>query len=194
MYAAASLPVRNGSSEKDSKFLPPRGDRCMHTVGARSTFAPRALASSARCCPTSWIRSRFHVAANETPHGKSAAFGDVRANLLPVRVSARKLTGVPFLKYCPRAPFGPSVVLIDGIPRWGRGTVLQKSAPANRDTCFVSAWGNKVEDLQLKWSAERQIQTGNLENYALLWRKVDKVDLASSLSQVCRRDVGAKFV
>jgi len=74
MYAAASLPVKNGSSEKDSKFLPPRGERCIQTVGAKRTFAPRALASSARCCPTSLMRSMFHVAAKDTPHGNSAAF------------------------------------------------------------------------------------------------------------------------
>jgi hypothetical protein len=49
------------------------------------------------------------------------------------------ITGVPFLKNCPRAPLGPSVVLIDGMPRCGRGTVLQKSAPANSDTCSKSA-------------------------------------------------------
>lgn len=73
MYWAANLPVRRGSSENDSKFLPPRGCLCIHTVGASRTSADRAFVSSARCWPT-WRRSSlFHVAASEIPHGNSAA-------------------------------------------------------------------------------------------------------------------------
>jgi hypothetical protein len=56
------------------------------------------------------------------------------------------LTLVPFLKNSPLAPFGPSVVLTDGIPCCGRETVRQKSAPASRDTCeelLISEKGNK---------------------------------------------------
>jgi hypothetical protein len=44
-----------------------------------------------------------------------------------------KLTLVPFLKNCPRAPLGPSVVLIDGIPCSGIATVRQKSDPASKE-------------------------------------------------------------
>ena len=90
MYWAASFPVRRGSSEKDSKFLPPSGCLCIQTVGARSTLADRALVSSARCCPTSWSRSLFHVAANEIPQGKRAAWGVCQ---LAIR------RGVPFLAH-----------------------------------------------------------------------------------------------
>lgn len=73
MYWAASFPVRRGSSENDSKFRPPKGCRCMQTVGASNTLADLALVSSARCCPTSYKRSLFQVEAKEMPQGKSAA-------------------------------------------------------------------------------------------------------------------------
>jgi hypothetical protein len=43
------------------------------------------------------------------------------------------LTGVPLVKNSPLAPFGPSVVLIEGIPLLGIGIDRQKSAPANKD-------------------------------------------------------------
>ena len=117
MYAAASLPVRTGSSEKDSKLRPPRGERCRHTVGASRTSAPRAFVSAARCSPTWRRRSRSHVAARETPQGNRAA-------------------GVPSVKRAPRAPLGPSVVLMEGIDRLGIAVVLQKSWPARRATCW----------------------------------------------------------
>ena len=74
MYCAANFPVRRGSSEKDSKFRPPSGCLCMQTVGASRILADRALTSSARCCPTSYRRSVFHVAAREMPHGNRAAW------------------------------------------------------------------------------------------------------------------------
>jgi hypothetical protein len=45
------------------------------------------------------------------------------------------LTGVPFLKNAPRAPLGPSVVFMEGIPFSGIATVLQKSAAASKDIC-----------------------------------------------------------
>ncbi|EKG22079.1 hypothetical protein MPH_00534 [Macrophomina phaseolina MS6] len=77
MYAAASFPVRKGSSEKDSKLRPPRGERCKQTVGANRTSAPRALVSSPRCFPTSSIKSRFQVAAREIPQGNKAAYEGV---------------------------------------------------------------------------------------------------------------------
>lgn len=70
----ASFPVRKGSSEKDSKFLPPRGDLWRQTVGARRTSAPLARVSAARCSPTLWRSSKFQVAARETPEGNRAAY------------------------------------------------------------------------------------------------------------------------
>jgi hypothetical protein len=44
-----------------------------------------------------------------------------------------ELTGVPFVKNSPRAPLGPSVVFMEGIPFSGIAIVRQKSAPASSD-------------------------------------------------------------
>jgi hypothetical protein len=44
-----------------------------------------------------------------------------------------ELTGVPFVKNSPRAPLGPSVVFMEGIPFSGIAIVRQKSAPASND-------------------------------------------------------------
>lgn len=46
-----------------------------------------------------------------------------------------ELTGVPFVKNSPRAPLGPSDVLIDGMPFSGMAFVRQKSAPASSEIC-----------------------------------------------------------
>lgn len=46
----------------------------MQTVGASKIWADLALTSSARCWPTSYKRSWFHVAASDTPHGNKAAY------------------------------------------------------------------------------------------------------------------------
>ena len=79
----------------------------------------------------------FQVAARETPHGKRAAYSQGSFSMgVQVRgyVAERDYhTGVPFLKKAPRAPLGPSEVLIEGIPFEGMATVLQKSAPASRE-------------------------------------------------------------
>ena len=48
-------------------------------------------------------------------------------------VSNVELTGVPFVKNSPRAPLGPSVVFMEGIPFSGIAIVRQKSAPASND-------------------------------------------------------------
>ena len=45
---------------------------------------------------------------------------------------------MPFLKNSPLAPFGPSVVLIEGIPFSGSALVLQKSTPVRREILKVS--------------------------------------------------------
>jgi hypothetical protein len=47
--------------------------------------------------------------------------------------SMMELTGVPFVKNSPRAPLGPSVVFMEGIPFSGIAIVRQKSAPASND-------------------------------------------------------------
>ena len=46
-----------------------------------------------------------------------------------------ELTGVPLVKNSPRAPFGPSVVLIEGMFLLVMGIERQKSAPARSETC-----------------------------------------------------------
>jgi hypothetical protein len=123
MYDAASFPVRNGSSENDSKFRPPRGPRCRQTVGANRTCADLALVSSAKCSPTSYRSFLSHVAASDTPHGKRAAY--ISMSVDQQRQKFNNLTRVPALKIAPRAPFGPSDVLMLGMPFDGIATVLQ---------------------------------------------------------------------
>lgn len=44
---------------------------------------------------------------------------------------------MPSLNRSPLAPFGPSVVLMDGMPFEEIGTVLQKSLPPSRDTLHL---------------------------------------------------------
>jgi hypothetical protein len=51
----------------------------------------------------------------------------------------RGLTCVPALKIAPRAPFGPSDVLMLGMPFDGMATVLQWSAALRSDTYDISA-------------------------------------------------------
>jgi hypothetical protein len=50
------------------------------------------------------------------------------------------LTLVPALNTAPRAPFGPSLVLTNGMPFAGMATVLQWSAALSRDTFHASVW------------------------------------------------------
>ena len=54
-------------------------------------------------------------------------------------------TGVPSLKKAPLAPFGPSVVLIEGMPFEGIATVRQKSCAVSRETfdCQSREWNKK---------------------------------------------------
>jgi hypothetical protein len=66
----------------------------------------------------------------EMPQGNSAACGSQPLRFL---CQVNPLTGVPFVKNSPRAPLGPSDVLIDGIPLPGIGMVRQKSAPASNE-------------------------------------------------------------
>jgi hypothetical protein len=105
----------------------------MQTVGARSTLADLALASSARCWPTSYKRSLFQVAASETPQGNSAACVYYQYKAIIVGASTNQ-TFVPPTKIPPRAPFGPSEVLTAGMFLEGMDFVLQKSAAVSKDT------------------------------------------------------------
>lgn len=52
-------------------------------------------------------------------------------------------TLVPPTKIPPRAPFGPSVVLMAGIPFSGMAFVLQKSAAVSKETWEVSRGSSK---------------------------------------------------
>lgn len=87
MYAAATVPFKWGSSENDSKLRPPRGDRCVLTVGARRTWQPGrwnqcgeaisqkktipfARASSPNAFPTSRARSISNEEASPVDDGK----------------------------------------------------------------------------------------------------------------------------
>ena len=125
----------------------------MQTVGASRTFAPRALHSSPKCRPISSIMSKFHVEAMEIPHGNSAAYHSQSGATSSLGLF-RELTGVPFVKNSPRAPLGPSVVFIDGVPFSGMGMVRQKSAPANNDIygCQLTIVGNGVR-LPMEYSS-----------------------------------------
>lgn len=71
----------------------------------------------------------FHVAASEIPQGKSAAY------IFSILVSdnGQDPTLVPPTKIPPLAPFGPSEVLIAGIPFSGMAFVLQKSAAVSKE-------------------------------------------------------------
>src|SRR4051812_42216229 len=83
----------------------------MFTVGPSSTCAPLLRACSASADPMRPTSSTSHVAPMAVPHGNEA---DVDP---PAYVS-------------PRAPLGPSVTLIRGIPRRGTPTVCHTSEPA----------------------------------------------------------------
>src|SRR4051794_16379040 len=83
----------------------------MFTVGPSSTCAPLLRACSAKADPMRPTSSTSHVAPMAVPHGNEA---DVDP---PAYVS-------------PRAPLGPSVTLIRGIPRRGTPTVCHTSEPA----------------------------------------------------------------
>ena len=96
MMAVAADPVRNGSSEKHSKFLPASGFRCKFTVGANTMSTDFDLASSPRATPTCSMSSRFQVAPSAVPQG-------VQAEVVPTHRS-------------PRTPTGPSLTLSPGIP------------------------------------------------------------------------------
>ena len=79
-------------------------------VGASSTWAPLALASSPSSRPTLRSSSGLNVAPRAVAQGRHA-------------------DGVPLKNVFPRTPFGPSDVRMEGIPNRGMGTVCQKSLP-----------------------------------------------------------------
>jgi hypothetical protein len=90
MNSADIKPASRGSSEKLSKFLPPRGDRCIQTVGPIKSAAPLVKASWPIARPTRYASGVLKVDARDTEAGKQAA-------------------GTPSKTIEPRAPLGPSV-------------------------------------------------------------------------------------
>jgi hypothetical protein len=76
--------------------------------------------------------STFHVDAIEIPQGNKAA-SPGQSVCCDSQVGV--LTGVPLVKNSPRAPLGPSDVLIDGMPFSGMAMDRQKSAPASNEIC-----------------------------------------------------------
>jgi hypothetical protein len=95
--AAAPSPASTGSSDKDSKPRPPRGERCIFIVGPRITCAPFALLSCPITMPALCKRSVSHVAPRAVPQGKHAAV-------------------TPLKNLVPRTPLGPSETRIAGTP------------------------------------------------------------------------------
>src|SRR5215213_11328403 len=69
--AAASRPVRYGSSPSASGRRPPSGARAMSTAGPSSTFAPVSRASSATAVPYSAARPSSKVAARASDAGNA---------------------------------------------------------------------------------------------------------------------------
>jgi hypothetical protein len=62
-----------GSSEKDSKARPPRGDLWILIVGASRQTAFRAFVSAASRAPASWTREDENVAPIQVALGRADA-------------------------------------------------------------------------------------------------------------------------
>mmetsp|Transcript_88115 Transcript_88115/g.227236 ORF Transcript_88115/g.227236 Transcript_88115/m.227236 type:complete len:207 (+) Transcript_88115:1338-1958(+) len=122
MYETAICVVCQGSSPKHSKVRPAMGFRIMFTVGPRRTLAPLTLVSSPRSTPRSATSAGSQVAPMATPQGTSSAVG-------------------PWNKG-PRAPNGPSVKRMGGMPALGTPWLFQKSLPLSRPTSSLagSSW------------------------------------------------------
>ena len=115
--AAAILPARSGSSEKYSKLRPANGLRLMLRPGPRRTLTPSAFASTPSACPTSYPRCGSHEFASVAAVGKQVAGRD----WFNPRWSAEPP--------CLRRPCGPSVSIMEGIPRRSIPLEFQKFAP-----------------------------------------------------------------
>ena len=117
MYAAASSPVRYGSSDIYSKFLPHKGLRFMFIAGPNSTARFSAAASAPKASPCSAAISLSKDAANPTEVGKQVASIE----------SFNPRWSPP--SACFLSPWGPSETMTSGTPR--RSTLLkrQKSFP-----------------------------------------------------------------
>ena len=113
MYAAASLPLRSGSSEKHSKLRPASGARWRFTVGARSTRACLVRVSRPSNAPSSSTSAGFQVAPRADPLGMHVAIES------PDPCSEE-----------PRAPLGPSVVPQSGMPSRSTPVSVKKPEPA----------------------------------------------------------------
>ena len=114
-YAAASLPVSNGSSEYDSNSRPPSSERCRLTVGPRTTWICCAIASSASNRPTSYADSSFQAEASSVALGNNA-------------------TVRPPKNFSPRTPVGPSDSRTSPSPIRSHGASVNPEAPVSSVT------------------------------------------------------------
>ena len=113
-YWTAILPLKNGSSEKLSKCLPPRGCLWILIVGPSNTSTSFAFASSPKASPSWLINSRSHVEPIEIAQGKQAEdFPEFESPLIP---------------------FGPSDILILGTFAWSILFVYQELNPLSSET------------------------------------------------------------
>ncbi len=71
MYDEASSPVRKGSSEKYSKFLPHRGFLWILIAGARMMSTPYSYASFPIASPVFLTAAVSQLAAREIPVGNA---------------------------------------------------------------------------------------------------------------------------
>ena len=124
--AAAILPVRYGSSEKYSKFLPHRGLRLMFIPGPRSTLTPSAMASFPSPSPTCCARSSSQLLQTVAEEGKQVAGTD--------GFSPRWSPSPD----CLRMPLGPSDIKIEGIPSRSKFQDSHSLFP-DRNAAFSSA-------------------------------------------------------
>ena len=125
--------VRNGSSDGHSKLRPASGWRWMFMVGASSTRACFERASRPMAAPTSRTSSGSQVAPRAVPQGK-------QADVVPT-------------KFEPRAPLGPSVTLMRGMPTRGTGVVCQASEPAASEIFSSSVIRARRASTRCCWAA-----------------------------------------
>ena len=135
IIAPASSPVRYGSSEKYSKFLPHRGERLILAPGPNITATSSCRHASPNATPTSRTSSRSHDAASVTAVGKQVA---------------GTLTFKPRLSpsiLCLRRPCGPSATMMALRPSRSTGLKCQKSRPEHSDAFSSSVISFKIPSI-----------------------------------------------
>ena len=131
VISQAQTPVRYGSSEKYSKFLPQSGLLLMFNPGPKITLTSMVTASSANAVPISSPNISSQLFATEAAVGKQVA-GRLAFN--------PKWSPAPA---CLLNPCGPSDIAMDGIPYFSKSTVSQLflldiiMAFSSSDICFM---------------------------------------------------------